>query len=92
MAPRTRWIPAFTLACAVLGLPAQDAGKPAAPAPMKVGVVDFQKAMDNYPIAVQEQKKLQEESKQFDGQLAERTKAIEELKSQRQLHKPRNLI
>lgn len=89
MAPRLRWISALALACAV-ALPAQETGKPATPAPLKVGVIDLQKAMDNYPAAVQDQKRLQEMSKQFDAQLGERTKAIEELKAQRSsgIYKP----
>lgn len=89
MIPTTRCLPALALCWLCATTFAQDKDKPApAPAPIKVGVVDLQKVMDHYPAAIQDQKRLREMGDQFDAQLKERTKAIDELRAQLSNYKP----
>ena len=91
-------IPFLLVMCAVLGtsLPAQDnassaraadatAAKKAPPANLVVGVVDLDKAMEQYPKFIAGQKTLRLANNNYDEQMQQQTKRIDELKASVQL-------
>lgn len=98
------WIPAIVVAATLL--PAQSpaesrlsgaarpqdaaASKVARPA-FVIGVVDLDRAIDRYGVAVRERERLQKKSEQFSEEINRITKGVDELRGQMSLLKPGSL-
>lgn len=90
----------LVIGAALAALPAQGptTASPAAPSPVEaatsrkpaitIGVVDLDKAIDRYGLAVRERERLQKLSEQFNDELKTLTQAIDELRGQMSLLKP----
>ena len=101
MAIHRTWFLIAAAAAATVALPARYASgqgsSPAAakaktaPPAIKIGVVDLDKAIDQYAVAARERDRLQKLSEQFSAELDVISKSIEELRAAMSLHQPGSL-